>query len=582
MRRRSHMPRPSLVPSGLRSRLKHGLARFGRSEDGNLIIFGVYAFTLILIMTGIGIDLMRFERDRAALQNTLDRAVLAAADLDQPLEPVAVVADYLAKAGLDGKLSSVTVTEGLGFRTVAADAKTKVDTQFMHMTGIDQLLAPAASAAEESIGGVEISLVLDVSGSMNSNNRLTNLKVAAKDFVDTMVDNTEDGKMSISIVPYATQVSGPDNLYAHLTVTGEHSYSNCVNFTASDFNSTAIDPDVEMQRTMHFDPWDDYDGRDNDPMHLVRYPVCQDDDTREMLVLQKNRTTLKNFINNLWGGGNTSIDVGMKWGTALLDPAFQPVIDELIDDGTVAGDFADRPNLYSDRDTLKVIVLMTDGQNTSQYYIDEDYRNGDSNIWWNDEQEIYSVYVGLDDEDEDGDGITDEPLFFWPMDNGWHDHAYGEGTYDETKKERVCKSYKRNGSCRRYKTVKTTVTVDEPGSAEIVSYPDLWAWTSMEWIVEDLYEPWMNDSQAWSDWYYSIRHYVNNSTKNARTKAVCDAAKAQNIVVFTIGFEAPSNGQAVLHDCASSDSHYFDVDGLEISDAFSAIASSIRQLRLTQ
>ena len=41
-------------------------------------------------------------------------------------------------------------------------------------------------------------------------------------------------------------------------------------------------------------------------------------------------------------------------------------------------------------------------------------------------------------------------------------------------------------------------------------------------------------------------------------------------------------GKAVIKDCASSDSHFFDVNGLEISDAFSSIASSIRKLRLTQ
>lgn len=564
------------------SAIQIALRRFAREEDGNLIIFGVYAFVLMLMMTGIGIDLMRFERDRSVLQYTLDRAVLAAADLDQPLEPEAVVADYLNKAGLGDKLQSVSVREGLGFRTVTAEAKSQVHTQFMHMTGIDTLLAPASSTAEESIGGVEISLVLDVSGSMNRNSRLPNLKVAAKDFIDTMVDNTEDGKLSISIVPYATQVSAPDNFFAEFKTTDEHSYSNCINFQAEHFNTTAIDTKVELQRTMHFDPWEDFDGRDNDPMQLVRSPVCEADDAREMVILQKSRSTLKTFIDNLSAAGNTSIDVGMKWGTALLDPSLQTVVDALIEDGTVAADFDARPHLYTDRESLKVIVLMTDGQNTSQYFIEDGYREGNSNIWWNDEQEIYSVYVGLDDDDEDRDGITNEPLFYWPHTNEWQDHAYGEGVYEETSYEWECRSYRRNGSCRRYRQVATTVTVDEPGSAEIVSYADLWAWTSMEWIVEDLYEPWMDDNQAWNDWYYSVRDYVNSTVKDARTKAICDAAKDKNIIVFTIGFEAPYSGQTVLKDCASSDSHYFDVEGLEISDAFSAIASSIRQLRLTQ
>jgi len=54
------------------------------------------------------------------------------------------------------------------------------------------------------------------------------------------------------------------------------------------------------------------------------------------------------------------------------------------------------------------------------------------------------------------------------------------------------------------------------------------------------------------------------------------------IVIFAIGFEAPSGGQNLMRACASSDSHYFDVDGVEISEAFSAIARTINQLRLTQ
>ena len=70
--------------------------------------------------------------------------------------------------------------------------------------------------------------------------------------------------------------------------------------------------------------------------------------------------------------------------------------------------------------------------------------------------------------------------------------------------------------------------------------------------------------------------------KNNRTKDICDAAKASGAIVYTIGFEAPYSGRQVLMNCASSDAHFFDVNGTEIADAFSSIATSIRKLRLTQ
>ena len=102
--------------------------RFARDEDGAMLVFGVYVFLIILMVAGIGIDLMRFERDRSMLQATLDRAVLAAADLDQPMDPETAVQDYFAKSGLAEYLASVTVDEGMGYRVVSATASADMAT----------------------------------------------------------------------------------------------------------------------------------------------------------------------------------------------------------------------------------------------------------------------------------------------------------------------------------------------------------------------------------------------------------------------------------------------------------------------
>lgn len=564
-------------------RAKHHVHRFAQDESGVMVIFGVYLFVMMLMVVGIGVDVMRFERDRTGLQYTLDRAVLAAADLDQTLDAGAVVRDYFTKSDIEGSITSVTVDEGIGYRVVTASAQANIATQFMKWSGVDTLTANARSTAQERIEGVEISLILDVSGSMSSNNRMYNMKTAAKNFVTRVLANSQDDNpVSINIIPYATQVSLPQEFSEHVKMTAEHNYSRCVDFDAEDFSATGLISGKQYNRTMHFDPWSDYDGRDNDPKQLVPNPVCEDDPRREILVMQDDLTVINTYIDNLWAGGNTSIDLGMKWGTAFLDPSLRGPFSTMIGDGHVPSKFANRPALYKDTETLKVAILMTDGQNTTQYYVNEDYRQGESNIWWNDQEKTYSVYVGLDDGDQDTDGITNEPLFYWPHTNEWRNHAYGEGVYTEESEETTCQSYKKDGSCRRYKTVVTVTTIEEPGSAEVLTYADLYARTSLEWIVEDLYMPWMDDWQAWNDWYYNVREYVTGSAKDYRTQQICDTAKAEGIIVFAVGFEAPSSGRSVLQDCASSASHYFDANGSEIASAFTAIASSIRQLRLTQ
>ena len=74
---------------------------FRTEEDGNLSVFAVLMLIIILTVAGASVDIMRLESNRAAMQVSLDRAVLAAADLDQQQNPETVVGDYLSKAGPD-------------------------------------------------------------------------------------------------------------------------------------------------------------------------------------------------------------------------------------------------------------------------------------------------------------------------------------------------------------------------------------------------------------------------------------------------------------------------------------------------
>ncbi len=566
--------------------------RFSKDEDGLITIFATFMLIMILMVCGIAVDLMRNEIERTKLQNTLDRAIVAAADLDSTLDAEAVVHDYFAKSGVSEYLESVIVTPGeflptSHFRTVTAIARARTPSPYMRMTGVDSLPVFTTGKAEEVISNVEISLVLDVSGSMNSNSRLTNLKIAAKDFVDQVLENSQEDRLHISIIPYATQVSLPSVFTQYLNLSGEHDYSRCVNFPGSSFDDTAVSTTAELEQTMHFDPWNNFDGRDDMPSpNLVPSPVCEADSSREMLLFQNDATTLKNYIEALTARGNTSIDLGVKWATALLDPSLNTTVRSLVDDAVIPNVFADRPKPYADEDTMKVIVVMTDGQNTSQYYVEDDHRRGFSEVWWNPRDQVYSMY-----DDRGTSSPNDDRYWYRRADNdnlldsdgndsgrttGYSDHSdlqwdqrpYGcdyDGSGDDWKVE--------NWVCDGTSTGEGT---------NHLSYADLWAWTSIKANTERNYYPWWNDSTARSVWRYGVYDTVGGGTKNNRTKAACDAAKGEEVIVFTIGFEAPSGGQSVLKDCASSQAHYFDVDGLEIADAFTAIAHEITQLRLTQ
>lgn len=556
-----------IMPTGCRaavtrnvlSRAKRGCGTFAKAEDGAMTILALFLFLAMVGATGIGVDLMRFEQKRAALQYTLDRAVLAAADLDQTVPPETVVRSYLEKAGLLEYLSSVVVDEGLGYRKVSATATAELPTHFMKLSGYDSLTIPAASTAEESIGNVEISLVLDVSSSMRYDSRLYNLKIAAKEFVSHMLSATEDGAVSISIIPYATQVNAGEDLFQFYNVSDEHEYSYCVNFNDDEFSQPGLSRTTPLERTMHFDPFT----YSKDP---IQAPVCPIRASTAILPFSADQTVLNNYIDGLTPLGNTSIDIGAKWGIVLLDPGTQSVISGLIDQGKVDASFTGRPSAYDSGDVLKVLIVMSDGQNTDQYMLNPSLRTGMSNVWYNEAEDAisgtpdtnlknaFSVY-------HDNSGSN----YYWPDKDKWSDHPYGNGTSP------VC-SIDSSGA-------ETCADKDEPGTAVRLSYAELFNKVSLAYNARYNYE---FSSSAWANWYTSAFTKKEASAKDQRTKHVCDAAKDEGVIVYSVGFEAPSDGRRVLKDCASSDSHYYDATGLEISDAFTSIASSIRKLRLTQ
>jgi hypothetical protein len=63
---------------------------------------------------------------------------------------------------------------------------------------------------------------------------------------------------------------------------------------------------------------------------------------------------------------------------------------------------------------------------------------------------------------------------------------------------------------------------------------------------------------------------------------ICDAAKTNGIIIWSIGFEVEQQGADVMRNCASSPTHYYDAQGVELSEVFKAIARQIHQLRLIQ
>lgn len=455
---------------------------FHRDEGGVITIFAIMMLLMMLMVSGIGVDLMRNEMERTRLQNTLDRAVLAAADLDQTLDPAAVVADYFNKVGLASYLSGVTVTEGLNFRTVVADANSQSPTQFMSMVGVNSLPVPAQGSAEERVSKVEISVVLDISGSMKYGDKMANLRDAANTFVDTVIRPETQDLVSLSLVPYSEHVNAGPNIYNQLNINHYHNYSHCVEFPDSHFGASALDLSATYSQMQHFQ-WNTYSIQSGSQQNTRYDTVCPRESFERITPISQDAQALKDQIDQLRPRAGTSIFLGMKWAVAMLDPAFNTITNALVSGAVVDATFADRPVAYDDSETLKTVILMTDGQNSNSSRISSwAYNSSSEYVHWNNYNFQWYLYNYV--------SYYNRPYYYWQK----YTASHGDGLLDD----------------------------------------------------------------------------------------ICDAAKAQGIVIWAIGFETTDHGADTMQNCASSPSHFFRVEGIELSEAFQAIARQINQLRLTQ
>ena len=519
------------------------LSRFKRDERGAFSIFMVMIFTTLILISGAAIDLVRFEAVRSSIQFNLDRAVLAAASMRQVEEPGAVVDDYMSKVDTLttfsvalGKDTNVTLTG----RHVNATATATISTYFLRIIGIDTMDVVASSRATEEIPNLEISLVLDISGSMgwtgnDGSPKIDSLKTAANTFVDTVIDPNTNSQTTISIIPYAYNVSVPQSMWDLYATEGLTTQTRCMIFDDADYNTAAIST-VSTQRQLpfysssrYFDP--DFDPNNPDASSL-NFGRCSVDSYAEIMPYSTSVTDLQTKINSLDAAGSTASHIGTKWGVALLDPAASVI------GADIGGDVTDIPAPYQEPGVLKVLVVMTDGDNRDHYDLYDGYRSGLSDMYTVLEDDVTNYYIYRPDNAR-----------YYKVDDG-----------------------KSQGDTSSTLPGNQTALEGENGYRVQLAWPQVW-----EIISTRGYARTTNTSSSSYENIYSLASEADTEMNNS-----CTIAKSRGVVVYTIAFNAPSAAQTLLQNCATSLNNYYDVDSTDIASAFSAIAVSIQKLKLTQ
>jgi Flp pilus assembly protein TadG len=218
--------------------------RVAGDARGNVaMLFGLMMPVLVLMTVG-GVDIHRASTVRVNLQDALDAAALAAARSPHTdAEGIQQVGMASLRANLqahphvilrEDTTSFVLNSDNVVIATSKVDVKTLVANIFLPPYGKfmdDYLPVGAHSEVDRSSRNIEVSLVLDVTGSMGGQ-RLVDLKAAARELVDLIVQPVQTPWYSkVALVPYSNAV----NPGSHVT-TARGPISTSMNITGAVIN----------------------------------------------------------------------------------------------------------------------------------------------------------------------------------------------------------------------------------------------------------------------------------------------------------------------------------------------------------
>lgn len=184
------------------------------------MLFALALPVLTMVVVG-GIDINRVSTAKVGLQDALDAATLAAARSPY------TNADDIQRVGMDALKANLAAYPAVGLiesqttfvlvnnnSVVVANARVNVQTLVANIVLPpygklldDELPVGVHSEVNRATKDIEVSLVLDVTGSM-SGNRLGSLKSAAKDLVDLVVqDQQAINRTRMALVPYSMGVN---------------------------------------------------------------------------------------------------------------------------------------------------------------------------------------------------------------------------------------------------------------------------------------------------------------------------------------------------------------------------------------
>ena len=323
------------------------IRRFASSQSGGTAVVFALSLVPLLIAGGVAIDYLRLSEARTELQAALDAGALAvgaAKDLDHDQRILAGTKTFernMTKAGKD--LNAIDYEFELDGQTVTGTARYDLPTGLMQVVGY----AAMGIEAETEITvpdeqKAEVALVLDYSGSMTEISdgqvKYVAMKNAAKKLI-TDLETTNEGKVKFGLVPFSHHVYATLPKAYVTGTTGSGDWTGCTQDRRYPHNLTDATPTGSNATK-----W----GHPHAPVHSSDGCWAYAPKSLKVAPLTEDFDALRTQLDNMQPYAWTHIALGAEFGYHLLSP------NAPFTEGAP----------YSDDDTSKFLVILTDGRQT--------------------------------------------------------------------------------------------------------------------------------------------------------------------------------------------------------------------------
>ncbi|TWA75950.1 Flp pilus assembly protein TadG [Azospirillum brasilense] len=333
---------------------------------------------------GLSVDMGRGYLVRQRLSSAIDAGALAGGRVLDTTNVQADAIQYfranIPTTYLDTPIPDPEVTISADRQTVSVKSSVRVPTTLIRVLGIDTLPITVENRVRRQMsGGLELALVLDVTGSMATDNRIGKLRDAATSLVNILFGNqTDTQKLWISVVPYSAEVNLGTGHGDWMTLSGPSTgayspstWRGCVEARPSPYDEDDSPPMVAGFKRFLYPSTKSMNngkgGGDNDWPTITDTGTYTNSNDRTgpnlgcgfpVLPLTNVKQDLLNKIATLQpvNRGGTMANLGLQAGWFTVSPRWQGLWGSPTPKGM--------PLDYGSPEMSKAIVLVTDGENS--------------------------------------------------------------------------------------------------------------------------------------------------------------------------------------------------------------------------